>query len=47
MCLLVPLAIFGALFAGVVLWRRGLPQHGVGVVALALACMAFGVTVLW
>lgn len=45
-CLLVPLALVGALFAGVALIRRNRPRSGAGVVAAALLCTAIGVTVL-
>ena len=46
LCLLIPLAIVGSTFAGTVLWRRGLRQHGAAVIGLGLACMVFGITVL-
>jgi hypothetical protein len=46
LCLGVPLALVGAVFAGVVLARRGLPWTGAGVIALGLVCAALGVTVL-
>jgi hypothetical protein len=46
LCLLIPLAVLGSTFAGTVLWRRGLRQHGASVLGLGVACMAFGVTVL-
>ena len=46
LCLLVPLAIVGSTFAGVVLWRRDLRPHGAAVLALGIACMALGVTAL-
>ena len=46
-CALVPLAIVGSTFAGIVLWRRGLRSHGLAVIALGFACMALGVMVLW
>lgn len=45
-CLLAPLAVIGAVFAGVVLARRNRPAHGAGVIALALSCTALAVTVL-
>lgn len=45
-CLLVPLAIVGGLFAGVALMRRNRPLEGAGVIALSLACTAIGVTAL-
>jgi hypothetical protein len=46
LCLLIPLAVVGSTFAGAVLWRRGLRQHGAAVVGLGIACMVFGVTAL-
>lgn len=46
LCLLIPLAIVGSTFAGTVLWRRGLRDHGAAVVGLGVACMAFGVIAL-
>lgn len=45
-CLLVPLAVVGAVFAGVVLARRNRPGSGAAVIALALVCTALAVTVL-
>lgn len=45
-CAVVPLAVLGALFAGVVLVKRGLRGHGAGVIALAFACTALGVVLL-
>lgn len=45
-CLLVPLGLVGALFAGAVLLRRDRPWSGAGVIASALLCTALGVTVL-
>ena len=45
-CVLVPLAVVGALFAGVALMRRNRPLEGAGVVALGLACAALGVVLL-
>lgn len=45
-CLLVPLAIVGALFAGFALTRRNRVRDGVAIVALGLASTALGVTVL-
>jgi hypothetical protein len=45
-CLLVPLALVGALFAGVALMRRGRVGDGVGVVVVAVACTALGLLVL-
>jgi hypothetical protein len=46
LCLLIPLAVVGSTFAGAVLWRRGLRQHGAAVIGLGVACMVFGVTAL-
>ena len=46
LCLLIPLAIVGSTFAGIVLWRRGLRQHAAAVVGFGVACMVFGVTAL-
>jgi hypothetical protein len=46
LCLLIPLAVVGSTFAGIVLWRRGLPQHAAAVAGLGVACTALGVTVL-
>ena len=46
LCLLIPLAVVGSTFAGIVLWRRGLRPHAVAVLGLGVACMAFGVTAL-
>jgi len=45
-CALVPLALVGAIIAGVVLFNRGLRGHGAGVIALALACTALGIALL-
>ena len=45
-CLLIPLAIVGSTFAGTVLWRRGLRQHGAAVIGLGVACMVLGVMAL-
>ena len=42
-CLLVPLALVGALFAGFVLMRRNRQLEGAGVIALGIACTALGV----
>ena len=46
LCLLLPLAVVGSTFAGAVLWRRGLRQHGAAVLGLGLACAVFGVAAL-
>lgn len=45
-CVVVPPAVVGALFAGVVLVRRGLRGHGAGVVVLALGCASLGIVLL-
>jgi hypothetical protein len=45
-CLLVPLALLGALFAGVALMRRGRPAEGAGVVVVALIATALGVALM-
>ena len=39
-CALAPFALIGAVFAGVVVARRGLPLHGAGVIVLAAVCTA-------
>jgi hypothetical protein len=46
LCLLIPLAVVGSTFAGIVLWRRGPRPHAAAVVGLGVACMVFGVTAL-
>ena len=45
-CALVPLAVIGAIFAGVVLFNRGLRAHGAAVIWLGLACTALGIVLL-
>jgi hypothetical protein len=45
-CAVVPLAVVGAVFAGVVLINRGLRGHGAGVIALAVAATALGAVLL-
>ena len=45
-CLLVPLALVGAAFAGVALARRNRRQDGAAVLVVALLCTVIGVTVL-
>ena len=45
-CALVPLGVLLAGFAALVLVRRGQPQHGIGVLAVAVAATAFGIFVL-
>lgn len=42
-CLVMPLAVLGAIFAGVVLVNRGRRGHGAGVIALALLCTGLGI----
>ena len=46
LCLLIPLAVVGSIFAGTVLWRRGLRSHGAAVIGLSVACVVFGVMAL-
>ena len=46
LCLLIPLAVVGSTFAGAVLWRRRLRAHAAAVVALGVAGVTLGVTVL-
>jgi hypothetical protein len=45
-CMLVPLALVGALFAGVALLRRGRPADGAGVIVVGLLATALGVLLL-
>ena len=45
-CVLVPFAVIGALFAGAALIRRNRPQAGAGVIALSLVCTAVGIALL-
>ncbi len=45
-CVLAPLAVVGAVFAGIVLVRRNRPRDGVQVITLGLACPALGL-VIW
>jgi hypothetical protein len=45
-CLLVPLALLGALFAGVALMRRGRPAEGAGVIVVAVLATALGLMLL-
>ena len=45
-CLLEPLALIGALFAGIVLMRRNRRLEGAGVIALGVVCTALGL-LLW
>ena len=46
LCVLIPLAVVGSTFAGIVLWRRELRSQGAAVVGLGVACGAFGVVAL-
>lgn len=46
-CMLAPLALIGALFAGVALMRRGRPLDGAGVIVVAIAATTFGILVLF
>jgi len=46
LCLLVPLAVVGSTFAGIVLYRRGVRAHAAAVVGLGVACMVVGATAL-
>lgn len=46
LCLLIPLAMLGAGFAGVVLIRRGRRIEGLGAIAVGAACTVAGVTLL-
>ena len=45
-CLFVPLAVIGAIFAGVVVANRGLRGHGIAVIGLAIVCAVLGVVLL-
>ena len=45
--LLVPFAVLGAAFAGVVLIRRDRPLAGAGVIAVGAACVVLGLTTVW
>ena len=45
-CLAVPLALIGAVFAGVALMRRNRPVDGTGVIAVALVATALGIVLL-
>ncbi|MEA2218015.1 MAG: hypothetical protein QOJ35_641 [Solirubrobacteraceae bacterium] len=45
-CLVAPLAVLGAGFAGAALFTRGRRAAGAGVVAVAVLCAALGATVL-
>ena len=45
-CLFVPLAVVGAIFAGVVVSSRGARTHGIAVIVLSIACAAVGLVLL-
>ena len=45
-CLLAPLALVGAAFAGVALMRRNRPADGLGVIATAVVATALGLILL-
>ena len=45
-CVLVPLALVGAVFAGVVLIRRNRPADGAGVLLVAVVATALGLILL-
>jgi hypothetical protein len=45
-CLVAPLAVLGAGFAGAALFTRGRHAAGAGVVAVAVLCAALGLTML-
>ena len=45
-CLLVPLALAGALFAGLALMRRNRPADGAGVIVVGLLATALGLVLL-
>jgi len=45
-CLVVPLALIGALFAGVALTRRNRAADGAGVITVAVLATALGVLLL-
>ena len=42
-CVLLPLAVLGAAFAGAVIFKRGRRIEGAGVIVLAVLCSIFGV----
>jgi hypothetical protein len=46
LCVLIPLAVVGSTFAGIVLYQRGLRPHAAAVVGLGVACLVFGATAL-
>ena len=45
-CFLVPLALVGAVFAGIALMRRNRQSDGVGVLVIAVAATAAGLILL-
>jgi hypothetical protein len=45
-CLLIPLALVGAVFAGVALMRRNRPADGAGVLVVAVLATALGLILL-
>ena len=45
-CVLVPLALVGALFAGVALIRRNRPADGAGVLVVGIVATALGLILL-
>jgi hypothetical protein len=45
-CLLLPLALIGAVFAGVALTRRNRPADGMGVIVVAVVATALGLLLL-
>jgi hypothetical protein len=46
LCLVLPLAVIGALFAGVVLLRRGRRAHGAAVIVVGVALAIVGALAL-
>ena len=46
LCLMLPLAVVGSTFAGVVLIRQGVRGHGTAVLVLGVACVAIGIAAL-
>ncbi len=45
-CLLIPLALVGAVFAGIVLMRRNRQADGIGVLVVAVIATALGLILL-
>ncbi len=45
-CLILPLAVVGAIFAGIVVRNRGQRGHGIAVIALSIACAVIGIALL-